>query len=177
MADRPVPHPRPRLFVAPVSIFAFVALGILGSAFVMLQSMAHDGRADLHGVAAVHTMRLALAMRANRGYWADTAISPCFSTSGAHVPGCGYLTVPSQMAECGACTARARAISDLGAWRDRLEAALPQPSLDVACLGGQAGTRAGSGRSCSIRVAWVPPAGGQRQRAPGRHSYVVRVMP
>lgn len=181
MTRQPTLRPRPSLFFDILLIFALVALGMLASACVALNAMAHDRHADLHDVAALHTARLALAMRDNRSYWADTQISPCFSTSGGGVPGCAYLSVPSRTVECAACAARSRAIADLGAWRDRLEAALPQVTLDVACLGGTAaalaGARAGSGRHCSIRIAWAAASSDRLPGTPGQNVYMVRVTP
>ncbi|WP_234637388.1 hypothetical protein [Delftia tsuruhatensis] len=155
---------------------------MLGSAFVTLKGMAQSRNADLHDIAVMHATSLASAMHANRRFWADTAISPCFSTGGGRVRGCDYLAVPSPAPECGACTAQARAVADLGAWRDRLLAALPQARLDVQCLDSAAeaaDSQAASDmtRSCSIRVAWQGPADGRRQDVAGQNTYMIRVRP
>lgn len=133
-----------------------ISLGILGATGLMLKAMASAKASSLRTVAALQAASLASAMYANRIYWADTAQSPCFSTSGGGTPGCSYLTVASPATECSPCTATARAIADLAAWRDSVEAALPQAKLDVNCLDGTPGATAQASRpqSCSIRLAW-----------------------
>ncbi len=173
--------PRPFLLFEILLVFAFVALGMLGTALVTLKGMAHARDADLHGVAAQHASRLAWAMRANRGYWADAAISPCFSTGEGGRRGCVYLAVPSPARQCSGCTAQARAISDLGMWRDSLQKALPRARLDVECLGGAVAAAEGAGRgsrrSCSIRIAWAGEGGRGGPPAGEHNTYMVRVTP
>ncbi len=135
-----------------------ISLGILGSSGLMLKAMASAKTSSLRTVAALQASSLASAMYANRRFWADTSHSPCFSTSGASTPGCAYLAVASPASDCSACTARDRAIADLGAWRDSVQTALPQAKVDVNCLGAASGTgaaaQAGRPQSCSIRLAW-----------------------
>lgn len=135
---------------------AIISIGILGTAGLMLKAMAYAKTSSLRTMAAMQAASLASAMYVNRKYWADTSISPCFSTRDGDVPGCDYLTVAPQSAECTGCTPPARAIADLAAWRDSVQAALPQAEMEVTCLEGAPGATVPADRpqSCSIRIVW-----------------------
>lgn len=134
-----------------------VSLGILGVAGIQATAISDTNNSSVRGLVAMQATSLAMAMHANRAFWAGGVAPPSFTTQGGNVTdatGVLNATVPKCFSTVvnspGSCIPAQLAAYDVQQWAASLGQLLPSASSKVQCT-----TSTTTPIACSITINWT----------------------